>query len=321
MNISDRLYGEIEVTESVLGELIITPQVQRLKRIAQFGVPTAWYHLKNYSRFTHSVGVMILLGRLGATLEEQAAGLLHDVSHTAFSHVVDWVVGDGRTENYQDQRHKEVLSRGKIPVILKRYGFDCGRIADHHHFGLLERETPELCADRVDYALREMPVEMARALAAKLRVKEGRMVMADKASALRLAGEFLKLQTGHWGGFEATSRYRLFANVIREAIAKKIVLMKDFDEDDNYVMEKIIKAGDKKILGQLKVLESKSLAHLPKSEAVVYKKFRYIDPLFIDGNKLIRVSGVDESFKQEIEMARRKNQEGVRIAKMELTGA
>jgi HD superfamily phosphohydrolase len=34
---------------------------------------------------------MLLVRRLGASLEEQIAALLHDVSHTAFSHVIDSV--------------------------------------------------------------------------------------------------------------------------------------------------------------------------------------------------------------------------------------
>jgi len=50
------------------------------------------------TRFDHSVGVMLLIRKLGAgsspasaLLKEQVAALLHDVSHTAFSHVIDYV--------------------------------------------------------------------------------------------------------------------------------------------------------------------------------------------------------------------------------------
>ena len=123
--------------------------MQRLKSIAQFGIPDKYYHLKNFSRFEHCVGVMMLLKKLGATEEEQIAGLLHDVSHTAFSHVVDWVVGEGKTEDFQDEQHKNYIFSSSIPQILKQYSYDPERITDYHNFGLLEREVPDLCADRV----------------------------------------------------------------------------------------------------------------------------------------------------------------------------
>jgi hypothetical protein len=80
MIINDKIYGKVKIEEPVLLKLLKSPSVLRLKNISQFGVPDLYYHFKNYSRYEHSVGVMILLRKLGATLEEQVAGLLHDVS-------------------------------------------------------------------------------------------------------------------------------------------------------------------------------------------------------------------------------------------------
>jgi hypothetical protein len=63
--------------------------------------------------------------------------------------------------------------------------------------------------------------------------------------------EYLKLQTEHWGGFEAASRYRLFADIIREAMEKKVVIMDDFWRDDAFVVGKMLAAGDEHLLKQL----------------------------------------------------------------------
>ncbi len=89
MIINDAIYGKYKINEPVLVELIKSRPMQRLKKIAQLGIPDRFYHIRGFSRFEHSLGVMLLLRKLNASLEEQAAGLLHDVSHTAFSHVVD----------------------------------------------------------------------------------------------------------------------------------------------------------------------------------------------------------------------------------------
>ena len=94
MKIKNIVYGEEEINEGVLIELVNSKEVQRLKNITLTGIPEEYYFRKVSSRFGHSVGVMILLRRLGADLKEQIAGLLHDVSHTAFSHLVEWLFGD-----------------------------------------------------------------------------------------------------------------------------------------------------------------------------------------------------------------------------------
>lgn len=317
MKLRDKIYGEFEVKEPVLLELMASKAMQRLKGIAQYGVPDPYYHLKNYSRFEHSLGVMLLLRKLGAGLDEQIAGLLHDVSHTAFSHVVDWVLGDGRTEDFQDEQHEVMMKRSDLPEILRCFGLLVAAVTNYHKFGLLERDLPDLCADRLDYSLREIPMELGFRIINALRVEKGQIVMADENNAVLLGREFLKLQINHWGGFEAASRYRLFADILREVMDKKLITLADFEQDDGYVMKRVLGTGNLELVNKLNVLKRQSLADLPKSEVVVHKKFRYVDPLFVDGNGLRRASEVDFQFANEIEAARKKNVEGVRIAKID----
>ena len=99
MDIKDEIYGEFKVAEPVLISLINSQPIQRLKGIDNYGIPKEMYQFPGFSRFDHSLGVLLLLRRLGAGIEEQVAGLLHDVSHTAFSHVVDWAIGDSEKED------------------------------------------------------------------------------------------------------------------------------------------------------------------------------------------------------------------------------
>src|SRR5271157_3470519 len=157
--ISDRIYGNIDVREDVLLELMDSEPMRRLKGVSQHGYPeetkTAFPH---YSRYEHSVGVMLLLKRLGAETEEQIAGLLHDASHTAFSHIIDWVLGDPSKEAYQDSTLKSYIQDSGLSRIISKHGFDAEAISGMEYnskYGLLERKAPDLCADRVDYALRD----------------------------------------------------------------------------------------------------------------------------------------------------------------------
>lgn len=111
-----------QILEPVLTDLIHSKAVQRLNGIHQGGacflVNPAW----NISRCEHSIGVMLLIRRLGGSLEEQIAGLLHDVSHTAFSHVADDVF-NMENEDYHEQMFRQWVKQSDIPWILDTYGF------------------------------------------------------------------------------------------------------------------------------------------------------------------------------------------------------
>ena len=85
------------------------------------------------------------------------SGLLHDVSHTVFSHVADYIFhdGSGRYQNFQDDELEGFIERSEIPEILNKYGINCKDILDDSKFLLKERELPDLCADRIDYFFRD----------------------------------------------------------------------------------------------------------------------------------------------------------------------
>ncbi len=311
MVIDDAIYGRAKITSRCILELIDSPSLQRLKGIAQFGIPDEFYHIKNFSRYDHSVGVMLLLNRLGASEEEQIAGLLHDVSHTAFSHTIDWVVGDGKTEDYQDEHHDEFIANSELPRILKKNGFDPARITDYHHFGLLERDLPELCADRIDYSLREFPEEIAKQCFENLTEKDNKIVFKNKTSAHLFATNFLKQQRDHWGSLEGSSRYRLFADALRLALKDKTITKDDFWQDDQFVVDKLKTYQNPSLQKILTMLRKKSLTHLSTKNGIrVYKKFRHVDPVFIQGTQLLRLSKTDEHFAQELEAARTFNKKG-----------
>jgi hypothetical protein len=313
MIINDRIYGETTIESEVIAELINSKPMQRLKGIGQYGVPDAYWHKKGYSRYEHSVGVMLLLKKLGASQEEQITGLLHDVSHTAFSHVIDFVIGEGGSESYQDEQHERFVSESEIPSILKRYGYNVARITDYHHFGLLERDSPDLCADRIDYSLRDFPADVAKTCLQALTVVDNRIVFTNKKAATLFANHFLKQQMEYWGGFEAVARYKLFATALRQALQDKTITMDDFWQNDAFVVGKLVASTNPSVQTMLRTLQNKSLANLPKSSLTVQKKFRHVDPHFVHKDTLVRLRHVSPDFANKLEQARQTNELGIVI--------
>ena len=137
----DRVYGQIKIEKPLILELINHPLMQRLKGVNQSGYYEPFLSKESYSRFEHSVGVYILLKKFDAPFREQVAGLIHDFSHSVFSHCIDYVFS-----NY-------ILS-SDLPIIFKKYHLDIKFLLDEKNFPLKEKDLPDLCADRIDYTLR-----------------------------------------------------------------------------------------------------------------------------------------------------------------------
>ena len=66
---------------------------------------------------------MLLIRKLSGSLKEQIAGLLHDVSHTAFSHVIDFVF-ENKEEDYHEKIYNSVVKNSEIPTILAKYDYN-----------------------------------------------------------------------------------------------------------------------------------------------------------------------------------------------------
>lgn len=319
MKIVDRVYGEYTIEEPILVELIESNPFQRLKGISQYGIPDEFYFYTGYNRYEHCLGVMILLRELGAILEEQIAGLLHDISHTAFSHLIDWIIAkDDRKEEYADTQHQNYLIKTGIDIIIKKHGYDFDRIADCHQFSLLEQEIPDICADRIDYALRQFtfvfPEENHKLYKENFVTHAGKIVCKNHDSALWFATRFLFLQENYWACFEGVSRYEWLSQALKKGIDEKIITLEDFWQDDNFVINKLQRSTNSDIHKILNTLRNKSLTHLPVSQEPTYKKFRYVDPLFINGDQIQRLSDVDTNFKKIIEHSREENNKGTYCA-------
>ncbi|MCX2574991.1 HD domain-containing protein [Pedobacter sandarakinus] len=152
IQLNDFLYGNM-VFPKVFEELLETDALKRLAGIHQSGA----IYLVNpdlcHSRLEHAIGVTMLIKKLGGSELEQIAGLVHDISHTAFSHVGDYVF-DYDGEDYHEKIFAEVIYNSEIPNVLLRYGYDVNQIL-YGNFKILEQPIPSLCADRLDYTLRD----------------------------------------------------------------------------------------------------------------------------------------------------------------------
>jgi len=292
LTVKDKVYGTYKITEPVILELINTKSVQRLKHIRQQGLPKEWHYGVEFSRYEHSIGVYILLDKLNAPLDEKIAGLLHDVSHTAFSHLYDYLIGN-KDESHGDNIFLEFLKKDKELVkILKKYNYKLEEIVDFSKFKLLERKAPNLCADRIDYTLREYVAfknekTLTDGLIKDFIVVNKEIIFKTKKSAKIFYDLYKYFAENHWGGITHMIRYNIFVDVLKKALELKMIKYSDFFKTDDYIINIIKKSKDKLIQDNLKKLKSKKIKVLDDGSYFTGKK-RFVNPKYLSKGKVIK---------------------------------
>ncbi len=331
MIVEDVVYGRCEITEPVMLDIISSRAFQRLKGISNLGIPGEFVPSgeNDFTRYDHCVGAMLILGRLGAPLEEQVAGLVHDVSHTAFSHVVDHVIKeDGSAEDYQDSIHHRFFSDGsELASILERHGMDPRRISEPGNYSLLEQGQPEVCADRFDYTLRWWGVGgdtgFVNAALGSITAADGVMAFDSKEPAMAFADHHVSVfgegRRRSLKPFEISVIWYVFAGALRIALRKGIIAMDDFSGTDAYVMDKINRSRDPEIMRLFDALRRPLRFEITESDpkAPIHYKFRYTDPRIVLNGKVERVSDEYPEYRRRIEEDMRKNSRGFGIASIE----
>ncbi len=194
--IHDAIHGSIKFEEVTL-RLLETPEMQRLSGIKQLGLGYLVFPGANHTRLEHSIGVGYVAGRMGEVLglpkEEvdllKAAGMLHDLGHSPFSHTLEYLLHEKTELDHMEITTKiiegkidlleglEIEDRERVHEILGDYGLDTKQIGkmilgetedisldsfDGHrsYFGgeknyLVNMISGSLDADQIDYLLRD----------------------------------------------------------------------------------------------------------------------------------------------------------------------
>ncbi len=236
-----------------------------------------------------------------APIEEQIAGLIHDVSHSAFSHCIDYVLdaGSEKEHNHQDNVFDEFVRKSAIPEILEKYNLDLEYILDDKNFTLKETDLPDLCADRIDYSLRTATVfgeiEEGKYFIDNLLSEKGRWVFKDFESAAKYAELFLKLNTNYYSGLPSAVMFRTVGNYLRYALAKGYLSVADLYTTDKIVLSKIephLKTDPKLSLLFSRMNNKIGFRNDPDYGEKTFCKSRAINPLFWHKGKIKKVSEV-----------------------------
>ncbi|MEA2573819.1 MAG: uncharacterized protein QOH93_1117 [Chloroflexia bacterium] len=287
----DNLWDKIPVEEPVLVELVESGPVQRLKGIHQAGASA--YLLPGFSRTTryeHSLGVMYVLSRLGAGLEERVAGLLHDVPHTAFSHTAD-IVFPSDEHNFHERFQHEVINGSDVPAILQRHGVSLEAGLEPDKYPLLEAPLPDLCADRLDYSLRDLRNDgritrgEANSFIGHLLPTPTGILVDDREAAEWFARLFREANDLYWTGPMQAGAYWALAGAIRRAYETGDFTDDDLFSTDAEAMSRLRNLDDAEVQAYLSLLVPGTRFYEVEGSGPYFSthmKQRYVDPLVLE---------------------------------------
>ena len=242
ITLTDSIYGTHEVS-GVLEALLGNSQVKRLAGIHHSGAIFLVNPLIAHHRLEHSIGVMLLIKLLNGSELEQVAGLLHDVSHTVFSHVGDYIFNNTQ-EDHHELIFEHTLRSGEIPFVLEKYGYSVEQLLAGP-FDILEQPLPGLCADRLDYTLRDaiharlISKQKACSFLENVVLQNGVIMIKDHIQADWLNNLYKRLNEEVYNEPLYVYANQQMAVLIQELIANEILKEDDLLKDDTYMLNKI----------------------------------------------------------------------------------
>ncbi|MGV3659499.1 MAG: HD domain-containing protein [Prosthecobacter sp.] len=189
--IRDPIHDVIEIADKRVWSLINSAPFQRLRRIKQLGVCSFVFPGAEHTRFSHSLGVYHLSGRLIQVLKEKSqssavtrslkkygdtirlAALCHDLGHGPFSHVFEKVLESVNPSvspsalRHEKWTAKIIREHKVVSHLLNSQGVDANEVVKviekKHHIAYVNQiVSSQTDVDRFDYLLRDSTMTGAK---------------------------------------------------------------------------------------------------------------------------------------------------------------
>lgn len=338
------IHGSIQTDHPLIRELVESSIFQRLKKINQYGV---YEYIKNpigtnnshveYTRYQHSLGVLVIIARYydkegPELLKAIISGLLHDLSHTPFSHSTDLLLAGGFLgESYQDKTLSSFMKRHGIAKILLKYGLRVEDILPENH-PIQDQKSPALCADRIEYNLyacyKEGHLNYAerKKILEHLHFQNDQWYFDNEEVALLFAKISIWNSEHRWGCPDSYMTGLCFSDALVRMLRLKLITKEQFDYilGDDEIWQILEESNDEAICKLLDQIKNPSYYFylVPINGVIItdascikgYCKFRGCDPLVgKDANNCSHLTDINANFKELFDAKKAKTSKGFQI--------
>jgi len=152
-------YLELLIEDEIphfLKKYLMIPALIRLKNVGYFcGMDYASKDIYDFgeyiSRFDHSLNVALWVWRFTKDKTQTLAGLFHDIATPCFSHVIDYMNKDYKTQESTEEFTEKILKSDEmLKTYLNQDGVDIDELVNFKNYSIVDIDRPSLCADRLD---------------------------------------------------------------------------------------------------------------------------------------------------------------------------
>jgi HD superfamily phosphohydrolase len=309
----ETIWGEIIADPSpIVIEVVKSPIMERLKEVDQSGPPRYFGpRLPRFSRFEHCIGVLAIVKKAEAGIKEQVASLLHDASHTVFSHVSNYLfvnedINKYIKYSYQEAGHIDYLKQTNIIQLIGRHGFTISDLDVRNVLYTAFNSKNNIGADEIHYNIHTAVLfgifskNEAREIVDGLKFEGGKWYFLSRDLAKKFAEASVYLTKNFWGARWNTSMNIHLAKALERALEIKLIRHRDLYSTDTYVMKKLVKNQDHVI--QMMLQQCRQPIDRISGQRYKMEKFRPkfcgVDPFIFESGEFKKLSELDSLFKK-----------------------
>lgn len=301
-----------------IDKYINTKEMQRLSGIGQFcGCDYTSIHNIKYwfSRLDHSIATALMTWNFTKDKTQTLAALFHDLGTPAFSHCIDYLMGDTINQESSEINVYDVINNSTtIKGYLKNDNINIEDIKDISIYPVVENKKPKICVDRLDGILGTCLVwQQYWDLSTVKKVYDDMVVLTNEygedeigfqnkdIAELFFEGVFkysIELQKN-----EDKYTMQFIADILKDMLKNNRLKLEDlyiFSEEYIISMVKTI-YNDYNVFSETKMIERTD--EIPENNYYVSidAKKRYVVPICVDGNKIARLDTFSNKCKEKLE--------------------
>ena len=299
---------------TLLTELMAAPPVTRLKGVSQAGAPALLKRTRSVTRYEHSLGVMGLARRLGLSQQHQTIALLHDATHSAFSHTLDYLVRNDR-EDTHEQHAATLLADPSLAGLVG--GDDLAAVV-----AAITSKPPWLrVLDAVDYTLRDLlragllQQRTAHEVTRSLVTIDDQVCFATIEAAWTFTMLMVEASTRLYADQVDLFLHSALADLLDRALDRQVLAPQDIlTADDATVLERLRRdAHLKLLLGDFVSLHPSNLRERRDRQRITSKARLFDPPVRASATEVVPLSELDPTWQRTRDAAQRRAEHGMTL--------